>query len=115
MITDKELHTALKQPLLFSGNNGDKIETKQNDYFFDLNQLKIRAESGDRDAQFLVGISFMWGHYGSDIDWNKGVKLVVEVATNCANSPVGLCAQGVCFENAIGGITIKNIGKAKEL
>lgn len=91
----------------------ERKEKQEKDFLLSFEELKRRAEAGNSSAQYLVGAALRDGTCGCVINIAEGNKWI-ELARNDENSPGGLCAQGVCYDLAIGGVIIKNRDKAKQ-
>jgi uncharacterized protein len=103
-----------KTPLLFQQTQPkEKKSFGKKDFLLHPKELKSLADSGDANAQLLIGLSLYHGMNECVIDKVKSYKYIGLAAKN-QTSPAGLCAQGLCYKNAICDIKIKNLIKAKE-
>lgn len=83
------------------------------DFLLSFPQLLKLAESGNVSAQALVGCSLLYGWKGCLIDKVQGAKWIAK-AKDRLDTPAGVFAQGVCYDEAICDVAIKDINKAAD-
>lgn len=83
------------------------------DFLLPPTALESKAELGDPNSQLLIGLAYAHGLNECIINKEESHKWIV-LAAKSKDTPAGLCAQGMCYQMGIGGITIKNMDRAKE-
>jgi TPR repeat protein len=83
------------------------------DFLLSFPQLLQLAESGNVSAQAMAGCSLLYGWKGCVINQEQGAQWIAKAKTRL-DTAAGIFAQGICYDDAICGVGIKDINKAAE-
>lgn len=92
-------------------NQNEGLSTQQYDFSLEFEQLLASATAGNISAQVLVGCSLLYGWKGCAINYSEGVKWI-SLAKQRTDVPAGLFAQGICYQDAMCEVVIKDLDKA---
>lgn len=109
-----EVKATLDTPLLTFAFDATVQAKEEKDFLLPIEELKRRADAGNANAQYLVGLSLLRGMSGCAVNKVEAEKWI-GLAKKSVDSPAGLCAQGICAEAGMCGVLIKNRATAKDL